>query len=166
MCQKVDLLGASRCNLLSHVLTTYQVGSSAQTLPSASSSSKDPMFILGCCSWERSVYAPTQGAVPELRKHLSSWLLWPFQTTLLHFWEKTSHKLAAIHESFRGSHPSAFCPVQVRGRALQPPPPRHIRNRLKGVHSHPLQERTDEATKGSSSAGTQEDGTSERAAEQ
>ncbi len=25
VCQKVDLLGASRCNLLSHVLTTYQV---------------------------------------------------------------------------------------------------------------------------------------------
>ncbi|XP_017284121.1 islet cell autoantigen 1 isoform X1 [Kryptolebias marmoratus] len=47
VCQKVDLLGASRCNLLSHVLTTYQ-------------------------------------------------------TTLLHFWEKTSHTMAAIHESFRG----------------------------------------------------------------
>lgn len=25
VCQKVDMLGASRCNLLSHVLTTYQV---------------------------------------------------------------------------------------------------------------------------------------------
>lgn len=25
VCQKVDLLGASRCNLLSHVLATYQV---------------------------------------------------------------------------------------------------------------------------------------------
>uniref|UniRef100_A0A8C2WK68 Islet cell autoantigen 1 n=1 Tax=Cyclopterus lumpus TaxID=8103 RepID=A0A8C2WK68_CYCLU len=48
VCQKVDLLGASRCNLLSHVLTTYQ-------------------------------------------------------TTLLHFWEKTSHTMAAIHESFKGS---------------------------------------------------------------
>ncbi|XP_062841551.1 islet cell autoantigen 1 isoform X2 [Trichomycterus rosablanca] len=47
VCQKVDLLGASRCNLLSHVLTNYQ-------------------------------------------------------TTLLHFWEKTSHTMAAIHESFRG----------------------------------------------------------------
>ncbi|XP_029694137.1 islet cell autoantigen 1 [Takifugu rubripes] len=59
VCQKVDLLGASRCNLLSHVLTT-------------------------------------------------------FQTTLLHFWEKTSHKLAAIHESFRGSHHAAFSTVQDR----------------------------------------------------
>lgn len=28
VCQKVDLLGASRCNLLSHVLTTYQVNPS------------------------------------------------------------------------------------------------------------------------------------------
>lgn len=25
VCQKVDLLGASRCNLLSHMLATYQV---------------------------------------------------------------------------------------------------------------------------------------------
>ncbi|XP_054903163.1 islet cell autoantigen 1 [Poeciliopsis prolifica] len=47
VCQKVDLLGASRCNLLSHILTTYQ-------------------------------------------------------TTLLHFWGKTSHTMAAIHESFKG----------------------------------------------------------------
>ncbi|XP_061530779.1 islet cell autoantigen 1 [Phycodurus eques] len=47
VCQKVDLLGASRCNLLSHMLATYQ-------------------------------------------------------TTLLHFWEKTSHTMAAIHENLRG----------------------------------------------------------------
>ncbi|XP_072316574.1 islet cell autoantigen 1 [Eucyclogobius newberryi] len=44
VCQKVDMLGASRCNLLSHLLTTYQ-------------------------------------------------------NTLLHFWEKTSRTLAAVHES-------------------------------------------------------------------
>ncbi|KAF5899095.1 islet cell autoantigen 1-like isoform X2, partial [Clarias magur] len=50
VCQKVDLLGASRCNLLSHVLTNYQ-------------------------------------------------------TTLLHSWEKTSHTMAAIHESFKGCQP-------------------------------------------------------------
>ncbi|XP_053743250.1 islet cell autoantigen 1 isoform X2 [Synchiropus splendidus] len=48
VCQKVDLLGASRCNLLSHVLTSYQ-------------------------------------------------------TTLLYSWEKTSHTMAAIHESFRAA---------------------------------------------------------------
>ncbi|XP_062394592.1 islet cell autoantigen 1 isoform X2 [Sardina pilchardus] len=53
VCQKVDLLGASRCNLLSHVLTTYQ-------------------------------------------------------TTLLHSWEKTSHTMAAIHESFKGCQPYEF----------------------------------------------------------
>uniref|UniRef100_A0A3P9KQT4 Islet cell autoantigen 1 n=1 Tax=Oryzias latipes TaxID=8090 RepID=A0A3P9KQT4_ORYLA len=32
VCQKVDLLGASRCNLLSHVLTTYQVSVSCSHL--------------------------------------------------------------------------------------------------------------------------------------
>ncbi|XP_058382168.1 islet cell autoantigen 1 isoform X3 [Diceros bicornis minor] len=53
VCQKVDLLGASRCNLLSHMLATYQ-------------------------------------------------------TTLLHFWEKTSHTMAAIHESFKGYQPYEF----------------------------------------------------------
>lgn len=31
VCQKVDLLGASRCNLLSHVLTIYQVQHEIQT---------------------------------------------------------------------------------------------------------------------------------------
>uniref|UniRef100_A0A3Q1B8F7 AH domain-containing protein n=1 Tax=Amphiprion ocellaris TaxID=80972 RepID=A0A3Q1B8F7_AMPOC len=59
VCQKVDLLGASRCNLLSHVLTTYQ-------------------------------------------------------TTLLHFWEKTSHTMAAIHESFKGSQHYEFSTIKVR----------------------------------------------------
>ncbi|KAJ8290642.1 hypothetical protein GJAV_G00015740 [Gymnothorax javanicus] len=58
VCQKVDLLGASRCNLLSHVLTTYQ-------------------------------------------------------TTLLHFWEKTSHTMAAIHESFKGYQPYEFTAIKT-----------------------------------------------------
>ncbi|KAG9345212.1 hypothetical protein JZ751_009757, partial [Albula glossodonta] len=58
VCQKVDLLGASRCNLLSHVLTTYQ-------------------------------------------------------TTLLHFWEKTSHTMAAIHESFKGYQPYEFTALKT-----------------------------------------------------
>ncbi|KAM9851506.1 islet cell autoantigen 1 isoform 2-T3 [Aulostomus maculatus] len=57
VCQKVDLLGASRCNLLSHVLTTYQ-------------------------------------------------------TTLLHFWEKTSHTMAAIHESFKGCQHYEFSTIK------------------------------------------------------
>ncbi|KAL2084496.1 hypothetical protein ACEWY4_020014 [Coilia grayii] len=63
VCQKVDLLGASRCNLLSHVLTTYQ-------------------------------------------------------TTLLHFWEKTSHTMAAIHESFKGCQPYEFSTLK---KTLQDP---------------------------------------------
>ncbi|KAG7216463.1 hypothetical protein INR49_001949 [Caranx melampygus] len=58
VCQKVDLLGASRCNLLSHVLTTYQ-------------------------------------------------------TTLLHFWEKTSHTMAAIHESFKGCQHYEFSTIKT-----------------------------------------------------
>ncbi|CAB1415305.1 unnamed protein product [Pleuronectes platessa] len=58
VCQKVDLLGASRCNLLSHVLTTYQ-------------------------------------------------------TTLLHFWEKTSRTMAAIHESFKGSQHYEFSTLKT-----------------------------------------------------
>uniref|UniRef100_A0AAZ3PQ98 AH domain-containing protein n=1 Tax=Oncorhynchus tshawytscha TaxID=74940 RepID=A0AAZ3PQ98_ONCTS len=62
VCQKVDLLGASRCNLLSHVLTTYQ-------------------------------------------------------TTLLHFWEKTSHTMAAIHESFKGCQQYEFSTI----KSLQDP---------------------------------------------
>uniref|UniRef100_A0A4W4EG87 AH domain-containing protein n=1 Tax=Electrophorus electricus TaxID=8005 RepID=A0A4W4EG87_ELEEL len=61
VCQKVDLLGASRCNLLSHVLTNYQ-------------------------------------------------------TTLLHFWEKTSHTMAAIHESFKGCRPSSDQGTKKRGK--------------------------------------------------
>ncbi|XP_061325264.1 islet cell autoantigen 1 isoform X4 [Pezoporus flaviventris] len=59
VCQKVDLLGASRCNLLSHVLTTYQI-------------------------------------------------------TLLHFWEKTSHTMAAIHESFKGYQPYEFTMLKIQ----------------------------------------------------
>ncbi|RXM30421.1 Islet cell autoantigen 1 [Acipenser ruthenus] len=62
VCQKVDLLGASRCNLLSHVLTTYQ-------------------------------------------------------TTLLHFWEKTSHTMATVHESFKGYQPYEFAMI----KSLQDP---------------------------------------------
>ncbi|XP_038625421.1 islet cell autoantigen 1 isoform X1 [Tachyglossus aculeatus] len=62
VCQKVDLLGASRCNLLSHVLTTYQ-------------------------------------------------------TTLLHFWEKTSRTMAAVHESFSGYQPYQFTTL----KSLQEP---------------------------------------------
>ncbi|XP_078536368.1 islet cell autoantigen 1-like protein isoform X2 [Lissotriton helveticus] len=53
VCQKVDLLGASRCNLLSHSLGTYQ-------------------------------------------------------TTLLHFWEKTSRLMSEIHEEFKEFQPYGY----------------------------------------------------------
>ncbi|XP_053323380.1 islet cell autoantigen 1 [Spea bombifrons] len=66
VCEKVDLLRASRCNLLSHVLTTYQ-------------------------------------------------------TTLLHFWEKTSHTMAAIHESFKGYQPYEFTTIKSLQFTLDKP---------------------------------------------
>ncbi|XP_037311327.2 islet cell autoantigen 1-like isoform X1 [Pungitius pungitius] len=53
VCQKVDMLGASRCNMLSHSLCTYQ-------------------------------------------------------TTLLHFWEKTAHAMSGIREAFQGHVPYQF----------------------------------------------------------
>ncbi|XP_069376778.1 islet cell autoantigen 1-like isoform X1 [Paralichthys olivaceus] len=53
VCQKVDMLGASRCNMLSHSLCTYQ-------------------------------------------------------TTLLHFWEKTAQAMSGIHEAFQGHVPYQF----------------------------------------------------------
>lgn len=45
--------------------------------------------------------------------------MWPplvplFQTTLLHFWEKTSHTMAAIHESFKGCQHYEFSALKVR----------------------------------------------------
>lgn len=36
-----------------------------------------------------------------------------FQTTLLHFWEKTSHTMAAIHESFKGCQHYDFSTLKV-----------------------------------------------------
>nr|XP_040037666.1 islet cell autoantigen 1-like isoform X4 [Gasterosteus aculeatus aculeatus] len=53
VCQKVDMLGASRCNMLSHSLCTYQ-------------------------------------------------------TTLLHFWEKTARAMSGIREAFQGHVPYQF----------------------------------------------------------
>ncbi|XP_051562212.1 islet cell autoantigen 1-like isoform X3 [Myxocyprinus asiaticus] len=53
VCQKVDMLRASRCNMLSHSLCTYQ-------------------------------------------------------TTLLQYWEKTSHMMSGIHDAFKGYVPYQF----------------------------------------------------------
>ncbi|CAL8248688.1 unnamed protein product [Lota lota] len=86
VCQKVDLLGASRCNLLSHVLTSYQ-------------------------------------------------------TTLLHFWEKTSHTMAAIHESFKGCQHANFSSL----KCLQEPNQRQSSKRKEKARSKakPSAEATD-----------------------
>uniref|UniRef100_F7GQ05 Islet cell autoantigen 1 n=1 Tax=Macaca mulatta TaxID=9544 RepID=F7GQ05_MACMU len=84
VCQKVDLLGASRCNLLSHMLATYQ-------------------------------------------------------TTLLHFWEKTSHTMAAIHESFKGYQPYEFTTL----KSLQDPMKKLVEKEEKKKITQ--QESTDEA---------------------
>ncbi|XP_028836858.1 islet cell autoantigen 1 isoform X2 [Denticeps clupeoides] len=80
VCQKVDLLGASRCNLLSHVLTIYQ-------------------------------------------------------TTLLHFWEKTSHTMAAIHESFKGCQPyesSALKDSNKPGQVMKKKGKRKVKTKAEG----------------------------------
>lgn len=47
VCQKVDLLGASRCNLLSHVLTTYQVHHKSQLCAFLSS---DLKYVFNDCT--------------------------------------------------------------------------------------------------------------------
>ncbi|XP_060756372.1 islet cell autoantigen 1 isoform X2 [Neoarius graeffei] len=78
VCQKVDLLGASRCNLLSHILTNYQV--QRNSVP----------------------FTFTFKVFVDNECQPFSFCLSDFQTTLLHFWEKTSHTMAAIHESFKG----------------------------------------------------------------
>ncbi|XP_057619589.1 islet cell autoantigen 1 isoform X5 [Chionomys nivalis] len=85
VCQKVDLLGASRCNLLSHMLATYQ-------------------------------------------------------TTLLHFWEKTSHTMAAIHESFKGYQPYEFTTL----KSLQDPMKKLVKK--EGKKSTPRRESLEAAT--------------------
>lgn len=48
-------------------------------------------------------------------------LLTAFQTTLLHFWEKTSHTMAAIHESFKGCqhYEASTSKVSERFTAIQ-----------------------------------------------
>ncbi|XP_068165217.1 islet cell autoantigen 1-like isoform X2 [Antennarius striatus] len=75
VCQKVDMLGASRCNMLSHSLCTYQVGPTS-------------------CH-DTSNYLSAMASISSLRPG-------PFQTTLLQFWEKTAHAMSRIHEAFHG----------------------------------------------------------------
>lgn len=114
VCQKVDLLGASRCNLLSHVLTTYQVKRTSR------------MFALRATDLKQGFsVAPPQAVRKEDKTGRGPSKTWneaknlflrPFQTTLLHFWEKTSHTMAAIHESFKGCQHYEFSTLKVRER--------------------------------------------------
>ncbi|ROL41778.1 Islet cell autoantigen 1 [Anabarilius grahami] len=81
VCQKVDMLGASRCNMLSHSLCTYQ-------------------------------------------------------TTLLHYWEKTAHVMSGIHEAFKGYVPYQFTTLK------------ELRDPLDQiVSSHPTEDSKDEEKK-------------------
>lgn len=90
VCQKVDMLGASRCNMLSHSLCTYQVG---------------PSF----CTFRR-MYSHFFFLLEEMFLDLSS-LSW--QTTLLQFWEKTAHAMSGIHEAFQGHVQYQFTTLKV-----------------------------------------------------
>ncbi|XP_051575297.1 islet cell autoantigen 1-like isoform X2 [Myxocyprinus asiaticus] len=91
VCQKVDLLGASRCNLLSHVLTTYQ-------------------------------------------------------TTLLHFWEKTSHTMAAIHESFRGCQMHEISTLgDPKSKSSDPAAKKKVKKKIKAkAEDEEMRQNTDE----------------------
>lgn len=138
VCQKVDLLGASRCNLLSHVLTTYQVHSRSQlfaytplalnrVFSVAPPDSVQPGRKTKGTKQNKTLHGGLT-IIPDkttLNIHsflncfhpdqlsLCPWLVLLFQTTLLHFWEKTSHTMAAIHESFKGCHHYEFSTLKV-----------------------------------------------------
>ncbi|XP_052000417.1 islet cell autoantigen 1 [Xyrauchen texanus] len=91
VCQKVDLLGASRCNLLSHVLTTYQ-------------------------------------------------------TTLLHFWEKTSHTMAAIDESFKGCQTQDISTLRdPKSKSSDQAPKKQVKKKMKAkAEDEEMSQNTDE----------------------
>ncbi|KAM6449995.1 islet cell autoantigen 1 isoform 11-T11 [Liasis olivaceus] len=55
----------------------------------------------GALLWMKDV---SQELDPDLYKQMEKFR----KTTLLHFWEKTSHTMAAIHESFKGYQPYEF----------------------------------------------------------
>ncbi|MFT7808155.1 islet cell autoantigen 1-like protein isoform X2 [Arapaima gigas] len=83
VCQKVDMLGASRCNMLSHSLGTYQ-------------------------------------------------------TTLLHFWEKTAQMMSEIQEAFQGYVPYQFTTLKdLRDPLEQLLEGEHVQHRKEGtIHTH------------------------------
>lgn len=88
VCQKVDMLGASRCNMLSHSLCTYQVSHSSPLWRS------HPLTRV------------TSSMCPSFLSR---------QTTLLQFWEKTAHAMSGIQEAFRGHVQYQFTTLKVNG---------------------------------------------------
>uniref|UniRef100_A0A673SX26 Islet cell autoantigen 1 n=1 Tax=Suricata suricatta TaxID=37032 RepID=A0A673SX26_SURSU len=64
----------------------------------------------GALLWMKDV---SQELDPDLYKQMEKFR----KTTLLHFWEKTSHTMAAIHESFKGYQPYEFTTL----KSLQDP---------------------------------------------
>lgn len=86
VCQKVDMLGASRCNMLSHSLCTYQVWYK--------------YLDLSTCFFVRVISSICLSLLTR-------------QTTLLQFWEKTAHAMSGIHESFQGHVPYQFTTLKV-----------------------------------------------------
>lgn len=89
VCQKVDMLGASRCNMLSHSLCNYQVRLSPPPLVSPPGSPKTVCL--------RST----------------------FQTALLHFWEKTAHTMSGIQTAFQGHVQYQFTTLKVVKRGAR-----------------------------------------------
>ncbi|XP_072365206.1 islet cell autoantigen 1 isoform X4 [Scyliorhinus torazame] len=60
----------------------------------------------GALLWMKDI---SQELDPDMYKHLEKFR----KTTLLHFWEKTSHTMAAIHESFKGYQPYEFAMLKI-----------------------------------------------------
>ncbi|XP_038605211.1 islet cell autoantigen 1-like protein isoform X1 [Tachyglossus aculeatus] len=113
VCQKVDLLGASRCNMLSHSLAAYQI-----CLLRVRNSLCCPVYISKATF---SAHLPVSQK-PLMVAH-SSWHQAEthdvgFKRTLLGFWEKTARMMSRIHEEFTDVHPYDFV---VLKRLHEPP---------------------------------------------
>ncbi|XP_026562112.1 islet cell autoantigen 1 isoform X6 [Pseudonaja textilis] len=79
----------------------------------------------GALLWMKDV---SQELDPDLYKQMEKFR----KTTLLHFWEKTSHTMAAIHESFKGYQPYQFTML----KNLQEPVNKLIENEEKEEELH------------------------------
>ncbi|EPQ12693.1 Islet cell autoantigen 1-like protein [Myotis brandtii] len=95
VCQKVDLLGASRCNMLSHSLATYQV----QIQVRSSKASFDKLKMDVCQKVD---------LLGASRCNMLSHSLATYQRTLLGFWEKTARTMSQIYGAYIGLHPYDF----------------------------------------------------------